>query len=180
MGAGLYDAATDDMCKASRVGGWGRKHPGWNRFFLAAGNIFTPEVIAQGKAIRNEPEKTAHAQPLALLARIEFLKKGLINAGLTLARNRRMSNIRRTMILSILRKVVRELDEYRASIEKDNVANMAYLAWAENAVWSRSLLTFSLQSGRILPDSWKFMCDLNDQGGSKQWFDSDFRRFSMV
>jgi hypothetical protein len=169
----VSDHATDNMCSESKVGALGAEVSGWNRFYLSANNIFTPKVMAKGNKILNDAIEVVKSQPL-FLARVQFLQKGLKHAELTLATQCAYEQYEKDKNLTNFAKAVRALGDYRASIENENVANMAYLAYAENDVWSRSSLAFASQPGDMLSTKWSFMWDVNDNGINQKWFTTDF------
>jgi hypothetical protein len=168
MWESVSDAVTDETCKKATGHSLGAEFGGWDRFYLVANLIFTTDVMAKGQLILDRAEKAAKDDSLAL-ARINFLQKGLKNALMTLETQKAYEQYEIDKNSTNFSKAIQKLDEYRASIEKDNVANMAYLRWAEEYTWSRSLLTFMAQAGEDLPKTWKFMFDPNNEGINKEW-----------
>jgi hypothetical protein len=143
---------------------------GWNRFYVIANKIFTPKIMAEGWKILDEAKAAAKADPIAL-ARVEFLRKGLKNAELTLATQRAYDSDDKIK----LSKTLAALDQYRASIEGDHAANMNFLVSMENATWDRTMLKFIMNlPGQPLPDSWKFMWDPKQTGVNEHWFADTF------
>ena len=66
------------------------------------------------------------------------------------------------------------LDDYRARVEGDYIANMAFLTWAENQDWSRSLVKVAAKPGVDYNDGWLFMWDESETGIEKGYARADF------
>jgi hypothetical protein len=144
----------------------------WSRFYRDAEVIFTPAVMTEGRALLLAAVSAAAAETQAA-ARVAFLEKGLHQAELTLATQRAYREYRRTGALDPYVAALEALDGFRAEVEADCIANMAYLAWAETHDWDRDLLRLMSQPGRRLPDPWKFAWDPTQSGAAQGWFAPD-------
>lgn len=173
MWEGISGAATDETCRKATGHGIGAEIGGWSRFFSVADLLFTPDVMVKAQQILERAAKTAKDDTL-VLARVNFLQKGLKHATMTLATQKAYEQYEKDKNTSNFAKAVRKLDEYRASIENDNVSNMAFLAYLENRVWSRSSLAFLLQPGEDLPKTWKFLFDPDNEGLDKKWYSEKY------
>ncbi|MBM4047555.1 MAG: DUF4838 domain-containing protein, partial [Planctomycetes bacterium] len=145
----------------------------WSRFHRDADAIFTPEVMRRGRELLDQALAAAKGDADAE-ARMAFLDKGLRNAELTLATQQAYRGYRASGELDPYVAALEKLDSYRASVEGDFVANMAYLAWSETYTWDRDLIRMMRQPGARLPDPWKFMWDPDKVGERDRWFDEDF------
>ena len=83
--------------------------------------------------------------------RVAFIAKGFRHAELTLAVQVAFEGYRRSGDLRTYRAAMEALDSFRAEVERDNIANMAYLAWAESMTWDRTLLSLMKEPGDPLP-----------------------------
>jgi len=97
------------------------------------------------------------------------LDKGLRHAELTLAAEQAASRYRQTGEVDSYAAALASLDEFRAQVEGDLVANMAFLAWAEGRYWDRALVKLMATPGTRLPDPWKFAWDPGDEGVQAGW-----------
>lgn len=145
----------------------------WSFFYRNAHLIFTPEVMAAGRALLDRAAEAAAGDDLAA-RRVAFLDAGLRNVELTLAAQAAYRGYRNGGDIAVYRRAVEALDAFRAQVETDNIANMAYLAWAEVRTWQRELLRLMAQPGERLPGPWKFMWDPDEQGEAQGWFADDF------
>ncbi|MFH1903329.1 MAG: DUF4838 domain-containing protein [Candidatus Omnitrophota bacterium] len=146
----------------------------WSRFYLAAGRIFTPQVMAAGRRLLEEAQKAAKGDVISE-RRVDFLKKGLDNAELTLKVQSAYKEYKKSGKMQNYRQAMAELDTLRESVENDNIANMGFLAWAEGRNWDRSILAFTKQPGEILlPSPWKFMWDPKKNGANAGWQEEKF------
>ncbi len=145
----------------------------WSRFYRDADVIFTPAVMEQGRALLQAARAAAHGDVTAQ-ARVAFLDNGLRNAELTLATQRAYRMYREKGDIQSYIDALGRLDAFRATVEGDFVANMAYLAWSEGLTWDRDLLKLMSQPGERLPDPWKFAWDPDKVGTQQRWFAPDF------
>ena len=111
----------------------------WHHFLRAADLIFTPEVMAEGRALLDEAHEAARGDDLAE-GRVAFLEKGFRNVELTLAAQSACARYKETGEIEGYRSAISKLDEYRAEVEGDCIANMGFLAWNETREWDRSVL----------------------------------------
>ena len=93
----------------------------WATFPRMAHECFTAEAFAGGRRLLESARQAAQADPAAL-ARVEFLEKGLTHAEKCAA----VSRVRTAGDLVGAHKAMRDLRDYRRTIERDNVANLAY------------------------------------------------------
>ncbi|NQT13799.1 MAG: DUF4838 domain-containing protein [Planctomycetes bacterium] len=111
----------------------------YSTFYREAHLAFTPEVMATGDKLLAQAEESARGNDLAA-RRVAFLRKGLTHAERTLAVQPAYRAYREEGDLAGYRDAIAQLDDFRKSVESDNVANMAFLAWAEAYTWSRAAL----------------------------------------
>ena len=169
--------ATVDACNAVRYNPVGVEIGSWNYFYTKAPLVYTPKVIEKGFEILDRADKKARMGKedwqvrLNAIDRVAFLRKGLTNANLTLAAQRAYE----TGDKYKLAKAVQELDEFRASIEGDFIAEMHHLVQWENVCWDRTSLEFMLNApGEPLKDKWLFAFDPNAKGEAEGWFAPSF------
>ncbi|NUQ65302.1 MAG: DUF4838 domain-containing protein [Pirellulales bacterium] len=161
----VSNAVTDDVSRDADL------H--WSYFYRNADRIFTSVVMAQGRAILERAKASAAGDPEAE-ARVAYLDSGLRNAELTLAVQRAFRADREASNFESCAEALAELDGFRARVEGDLVANMAYLAWAENRFWDRPLIKRMATPGIRLPGPWQFRFDPNDEGLAAHWFAEPF------
>jgi hypothetical protein len=106
--------------------------------------------------------------------RVAYLRKGLRNAELTLATQAAYREYREVGDLEGFRTAVGALDDFRALVESECIANMGFLAWAENRTWDRELLTLMAEPGERVADPWKFRWDPEKQGEADGWLAAEF------
>lgn len=145
----------------------------WSRFYRDADVIFTPEVMRKGRVLL-EAAATAAKGDAEAEARVAYLEKGLRNAELVLATQRAYRGYAKTGDYREFGEALQALDEYRATVEGDLVANMAYLAWSESNTWDRSLIKLMTQPGTRLPDPWQFAWDPEKRGETERWFAPEY------
>ena len=145
----------------------------WASFYREAHKVFTPEVMSAGRRLLVKAQEAAAGEPMAE-QRVAFLKKGLKNAELTLATQASYRQYREKGDIDGYRAALGKLDAFRKSVESDNVANIAFLAWAEQRTWDRALLQLMKNPGKPLPATWKFEWDPRKEGEAKGWFADDF------
>jgi hypothetical protein len=137
----------------------------WNYFYLSAPLIYTPDVMAKGKAFLDQAEARVTDDPEAL-ARVRFLQKGLRNAELTCEAQRAFATRDKYKTAA----AVARLDEFRAEIEPEFVANMNFLNQWENAAWDRTALRFLMKApGDEFRSPWKFAFDPENKGVLGNW-----------
>jgi len=155
----VSDSVTDEFY--TKING------GWDHFYLMAGRIFTPKVMAEGNALLKRASVAAKGNAVAE-QRIAFLEKGLRNAELTLATQSAYEKYINDGNTKAFVRAFRELLEYRKYIEAENIANMGYLALFEDNKWDRLLLMLGM--GERLDEGWKFNWDPRDDGLKNMWF----------
>ncbi len=167
----ISDAVTDDIINKAMK----QKAPeggGFSRFHRIASVIFTPSVMAKGRALLEKAKIAAKGDSIAE-KRVEFLDEGLRNAELTLAVQSAYEQYKKTGDLEPYRRAIRELDAFRAKVEKDNIANMGVLAQFEAYTWPRGSMLNVLDQPP-LTGQWKFMWDPNNIGLSEGWQSINF------
>jgi len=169
----VSDAATDQTLDSYAVQQKTPEGGHYGHFYMIADAIFTPEVMANGHAILNKAADAAKGDKTAS-ARVDFLLKGLKNAELTLAVQEAYRVYKASGNASAYQIAVKTLDDYRASVEADNIANMGFLYGRESESWDRSFLKFSNVPNVELDPKWKFMWDPNDEGINKEWFSEKY------
>ncbi len=157
----VSDAVTDEVCKMPDF------H--FTYFYRNADRIFTPAVMARGRALLNQAKAAAQGDT-ETEARVAFLDNGLRNVELTLAAQQAFVKNRETGDIEGYAQALTALDEFRARIEGDWVANMACLAGAESRSWDRTLIKLMATPGTRLPDPWQFKWDPREEGVAAQWF----------
>ena len=142
----------------------------WNYFYLIAPLIYMPEVIAEGRAYLDRAEALVKDDPEAL-RRVQFLQKGLKNAGLTCEAQNAFASKDKMVFAA----AVNRLDKFRAEIEPDFVANMHHLFNWENVSWDRTSLNFLMTApGMQFKSPWEFSFDPDNSGMRKGYFKADF------
>lgn len=144
----------------------------WSYFYRQAHVIFTPEAMAEGRALIDRAIDAARGDELAA-RRVTWLQHGLRNAELTLATQRAYVKYRENGDFETYRDAVAALDEFRASIEGELIGNMGFLANREAATWDRKLLELMAQPGERIPDPWKFAWAPEGTGFEKGWSADD-------
>lgn len=145
----------------------------WSYFYRNADRIFTPAVMAKGRALLDRAKASAPGDATAE-NRVAWLDCGLRNVELTLAAQRSMRADRDASNFQECAAALAKLDAFRAEVEGRLVANMGFLAWAENRFWDRPLIRGMATPGIRLPAPWKFQWDANDGGIAAQWFSESF------
>jgi hypothetical protein len=159
--ARISAAITDEQAEAAKL------H--FSYFYREADRFFTPEVMARGRTLLEAARAAARGDAEAE-ARVAFVKNGLRNAELILATQRAFRQYGQTGDYREFAAALQELDDFRAVVEGECVANMAFLAWAENYTWDRSLIQLMTQPGTRLADPWRFQWDPDKQGEAQRWF----------
>ena len=134
-----WEKVTDSVTQEYYDEGWNARGISDNpehRFFRWAEHIFTPDVMASGWALLEKARAAAKGDERAQ-QRVEFLGMGLKDAELTLAVSVAFDAYRTGGEGQLYAQALKTLDEYRASIDKHNVANMGYLYAKEGLHWSR-------------------------------------------
>jgi hypothetical protein len=168
---GISDHVTEDTLREAL-----QKDPAggfWSKFHRVAYVIFTPKVLEHGFKILMKAKELAKGDDLAS-QRVHFLEKGLRNAELTLQTQEAYATYKATGQIQSFRTAIERLDAFRKSTEAENIANMGFLAWAENGTWDRSLLKLMKVSGEPLGKIWKFAWDPDDQGMKQKWQSDEF------
>ena len=138
----VSDGVTDQMLDSYAVQQKAPAGGHYGHFYIIADAVFTPEAMATGHAML---EKAAHAAKgdNTAAARVEFLKKGLKNAELTLAAQDAYRTYKASGDISAYHPAIKALDDYRASVEADYVGNMGFPYSRESESWDRSFLKSS-------------------------------------
>lgn len=145
---------------------------GWSSFPRGVHKVYTPALFAKGRALLDAAVTVAKPDPLAS-ARVEFLAKGLEHARLCVETSRRLAETKESGNLLASLTAIRQLNDYRRSIERDNVANLAFCNRIEHRVWDRGLAEEMRGKGVIaqLPIEWRMKWDTEELGQAQQWYD---------
>lgn len=168
----VSDAVTDDLMDRYK----NEEDAGWNRWYLVALHIFTPPVMAKGRALL-EKAKAASGGDTIAESRVAFLEKGFRNAELTLVTQRAYKKyLASTRDIHTQRKYhasIRDLYNYRKSIEAEGVCNMGFLAFCEARRWDIAV-AFQKEPGELLSRLWKFKWDQENVGERQGWQEKEF------
>ncbi len=134
-------AVTDDLAKKAKL------H--WASFYRDADQIFTPGALATGRDLLEKAAAAAQNDRSAA-ERVAFLEKGLKNAELTLAVQRAYRQYKQKGAVRPYAAALKQLDDYRASVEGTLVADMGYLRQKENRTWDRNALQRAAAPGKKL------------------------------
>lgn len=167
----VSDRVTDETIKAAS-GAVGAEGGSWGRFYLIAGEIFTPAVMAKGEALLRQARQAAGKDAL-LQQRVEFLAQGLKHAQLCLDVEQARREYLKSGRLPEYQGALQGLDDYRASLEGKSVIGPGILRYLEGPVWDRSLLTALKQPGQRLDGPWRFRFDPDQQGEAQGWQGAD-------
>ncbi len=138
--------------------------------FLVADTLFTPTVMEKCWSLLNA---AAEAPDLDLISaqRVEFLKNGLKNTELVMAAQSEFRKYQKNGKIDSFAKAVRELDEFRASIESTNAVNMGNARYLEDRKWpSRASLTM-IGKDQVQLTDWKIRFDPENTGTAAKWFE---------
>ena len=114
---------------------WG----GWTGFYKTADVLFTPAVMGRGFDLL-EMAKVAASGDAQVARRVAFLEEGLKHAELTMAVHAEYRRYTNDGESEGYVQALKALESFRVETEGDNIANMAFLTWAENRTWDRSVL----------------------------------------
>ncbi len=120
---------TETVQSASRINSCAHEFP---IFYRWASEIFTPEVMTEGFRLLGLA-KNASLGNESSLRRVEYLESGLRNAQLGLEAQTAFG--RRQRSGNKFPSAFQALKSFRAAHERQNIANMNFLAWAENLTW---------------------------------------------
>lgn len=142
----VSDSLTDDLLERNPEGKYDYVNS-WGFFYRAAHILFTPEAMAEGRALLAKAAQAAAGDETAA-ARVQFLEAGLHHAELTLAVEAARRAGETTGDMTKFVAALRELDNFRGRNESRNIANMFFL-WnnetgsGKSGVWNRQLLAAS-------------------------------------
>jgi hypothetical protein len=118
-------------------------------FYMTGGEIFTPETFKTGFKLLDAADKASANDTLAK-ARVEFLRKGLINADLSMRTAAAFLKHKNFPSDKNLEKAyfesLEKLWDYRKTIENDNVVNLPFLHWSERQHWDKAKMDTLLSS----------------------------------
>lgn len=109
----------------------------WAQFYNQAISIYTKDVMQRGQDILDMAINGAGNNPL-VQQRLSFLKRGLKHAELTLDTQRAYLDYEKKGEVYPFQKALKQLDEYRGTIESHNIANMSFLFGVESRTWRRA------------------------------------------
>ena len=135
-----WEGVTDAVTQEHYNEGWKPKGITDNpehRFYRWASHIFTPEVMASGRALLEEAKAAAQGDAHAERG-VAFLEMGLRHAELTLTVEAAYDAYKAGGNVEAYVTALKVLDDYRASVDRYNVANMARLRSRE-PLWDRNL-----------------------------------------
>ena len=145
----------------------------WATFYDGAEKVFTPSVMAKGRALMTKAQEAAQGDPTAV-ARMDFLEKGLRQAEMVLATQAAYSKYREGGNIAPFAAQLAQLDAYRAQVEDRYISNMTFLAARETALWERALVKMLNTPGEDLPLVWKFIWDPENVGEEEGWHGAEF------
>ncbi len=145
----------------------------WSYFYRQAHQVFTPEVMARGRALIEAAAVAAGDDDLAR-RRVSWLEEGLRNAELVLEVQRAYTAYREEGAFDGYLAAMGKLDEYRLSVEEDLIGNLGFLYANEIRTWDRKLVQIMKQPGERIPDPWKFAWDPGEVGETQGWYADDF------
>ncbi len=163
----VSDQVTDQTIAAA-ARGVGAEGGSWARYYLVAGAIFTPTVMAKGQALLAQATQAAIGDGVAA-RRVAFLAQGLRHAELCLAVETARRAYLKTGVLPDYQTALKQLDDYRLTLEGESVIGPGLLRYLEAPAWDRSLLNFLKQPGAPLPGPWKFRFDPERVGERQAW-----------
>ncbi|MBN1556050.1 MAG: DUF4838 domain-containing protein [Phycisphaerae bacterium] len=142
----------------------------WRKFVLFTPELFTPERFELGYALL-EKARTAAGEDKRVLAKIDFLKKGLRHAELTVQAQKAVDQYQyfKTGDIHSIVAAVKQLDAYRRRIEHHGISNMGLLRASEALFWPFADIEVAEKSAKPLPEVWKFKWDPEDQGLQDGW-----------
>lgn len=151
----------------------------WTNFYKACGNVYTPEAMRKGFEMLDAASKAANGNTTAL-ARIDFLRKGLKNAELSIITANAFQKYKEAPenkeLADAYFSALDKLTKYRNSIEMENVVNIAWLNWSENRTWSKKVkLDGKFTLIKQVPLFWQFKFDPEETGESKKWFAENYK-----
>ncbi len=140
--------------------------------------VFTLESFKKGFKLLDAAYR-ATAKDTEYRARVEFLHKGLKHAELaihtTIAFQRHSASPRDDKLRQAFHEALKNLDEFRASIEKERVVDIPYSAWSEKQTWPREQVRMlaGFELIKQLPLFWQFKWDPKEIGREEKWFAED-------
>lgn len=123
--------------------------PDYTKWYTGADQIFTPEVMTQAESLLAAAQMAASGNSNAE-AKVSFLQKGLTNAELTLAAQHAWQAYISTGDLQGWQTAISALDSFRASVEDEEISNMAVLYSFESNVWDRDVTPKAVVAGTIM------------------------------
>ncbi|MGI5819949.1 MAG: DUF4838 domain-containing protein [Armatimonadota bacterium] len=145
---------------------------GWHGYIPRLHELWTAEMFAEGAALL--ARATAAADGAGVFAdRVEFLRLGLEHARLTAEVSRVFAEASGPEGVAQQINAMARLNEFRASLEDTNVANLVLLPWLEMRYWE-VWPTEELEGREVisqLPMDWKLRWDPEEVGREQGWFD---------
>ena len=142
-------------------------------FYTVASTIFTPEVFKHGFALLAKAEKAASNDPEAA-KRVTFLQHGLKNAELTALAQQALVKYKTQGDVMSFARALKNLDEYRASIEGDLGCDFTFLNSVESRLWDRQLTKLLTSMNEPLKSDWVITFDPAQAGEKNGYFKADY------
>lgn len=140
--------------------------------FLVADTLFTAEIMDKCWSLLNQASAATEPDSVAG-RRVAFLKNGLKNAELVMAAQVEFRKYKQKQENSFADRV-RELDQFRASVEDGNAINMGNARFLEDRHWpARAALSIYGKKSQEIK-GWQILFDPDNTGIDKRWFDVRF------
>ena len=145
---------------------------GWHSYVPRLHDLWTEEMFAGGAALLDRAAEAADGAGV-FAERVEFLALGLEHARLTAEVSRVFAETSGAEGVADQIRAMARLNEFRASIEDTNVANLILLPWLEKRYWD-VWPTEELAGREVvsqLPMDWKLRWDPEEVGRERGWHD---------
>jgi len=147
---------------------------GWSSFPRGVHEVYPLELFDRGRELLDAAAQAA-APDAEAAARVAFLRKGLEHARLCVETSQGLVAAKEAGDLLAGIRVIARLDDFRASIERDNVANLAFCNRVEQRAWERGLAEEARGKTVVaqLPLAWRLKWDVEEVGEAERWHDPD-------
>ena len=146
-------------------------------FFLTADRIFTPQVMAEGKALLEKAAQAAAGDPV-VSARIRFVQAGLADAECVLETQRAFRVYRQSGDFRPFSAGLRKLTAFRKAHEHLGYADLSVADYLETRHWPMHFAMLGNDSCEL--KNWTFRFDEDNCGVEKRWFDSPEGEWSPI